>query len=529
MCRQVATAQRKAPGVRLIVQHQLVHDLAGVLMKIFLRVCIALLVARYTGVVISGDWPMRGRDSSRNAVSLETDAPADWQIATDRDSLRKSPNTVQKNVLWTARLGSYSLADPVIANGLVWLGTNNDSPRDPAVKQDASVLMCFRERDGKFLYQYVSPRLEEGKRFDWEYAGLASSPLVEGDRLWFCNNRCEIICLDIGPLHTGKGEPRLLWKIDMRKELGVMPRAVMIGNNGIHCSVASYHDLIYVNTTNARGYEKVPAPEAPSLVCLQKNTGRVVWSDNSPGARILDVQHGSPLVVEVEGQAQVIMGQGDGWLRSFNARTGKLLWEFDINFKTPGSRLIYEENRNYFIATPVFYSNRIYIASGRHADFGERSGRLVCLTPTKLGDVSSELEDDSGRGKPNPNSALVWEYSGQGEEVMGRAISSVAIHKNILIAPDFAGLIHCLAADSGQMHWVHDTKTHIYGAPLIVDGKIYLGNEDGDVYIFELAKKKRLIVKHCVNGPLYASPVFANGVLYITSGNHLDAIKTEKW
>ena len=111
--------------------------------------------------------------------------------------------------------------------------------------------MCFDERDGKFLYQYVSPRLPEGREVDWPGSSQSASPLIEKDRLWFCNNRCEVICLDIAPLLARTGAPKVVWKVDMPGQFGVVPRAVMIGSNTSHCSIAAYRDLIYVNTTNA--------------------------------------------------------------------------------------------------------------------------------------------------------------------------------------------------------------------------------------------------------------------------------------
>ena len=122
----------------------------------------------------AADWPMLGRDNTRNAVSPEKGAPARWQVEERKDGLHTRPAW---NVPWKAQLGSVNFASPVVAGGLVWVGTNNARPRDPKVKGDASVLMCFRERDGRFLWQYVSPRLPSDHE-DASYAGLGCSPLA---------------------------------------------------------------------------------------------------------------------------------------------------------------------------------------------------------------------------------------------------------------------------------------------------------------------------------------------------------------
>src|SRR5206468_1077250 len=102
---------------------------------------------------------------------------------------------------------------------------------------------------------------------------------------------------------------------------------------GFTCSIGtSYRGRIYVSTGNGVGEDlkTVPAPNAPSLVCLDRDTGKVLWSDCSP-VDILHSQWSSPLVIEVKGRGQVIAAQGDGWVRSFDALSGELIWKFDTN------------------------------------------------------------------------------------------------------------------------------------------------------------------------------------------------------
>src|SRR6267142_140805 len=95
-----------------------------------------------------------------------------------------------------AALGSQSYGNVVVAGGQVYVGTNNELTRDPKQGGDRGVLMCFRESDGEFLWQQTNEKLAAGRVNDWPFQGVCSSPLVEGDRLYYVTNRCEVVCLD---------------------------------------------------------------------------------------------------------------------------------------------------------------------------------------------------------------------------------------------------------------------------------------------------------------------------------------------
>jgi outer membrane protein assembly factor BamB len=451
------------------------------------------------------DWPMLGRDKTRNPVSPEGNAPIEWDVKTGR------------NIKWKAPLGSICVSQPIVADGLIWIGSNNDSPHDPTLKGPGGVLACFRERDGKFLYQHVS--IVTNRR---TAIGMAGSAMVEGGRLWFVSTAAEILCFDTATLRRGKGLPEPVWRLDMLGDLGIHPVVDVMGGKGM-CSIgASHGEFIYVITGNGVDWSRpnILAPLAPALVCVNKNTGKVVWEDNSPGTNILFGEVASPLVIETGGAAQVIAPQGDGWARSFEAKTGKLLWKFDINPKATKQGTFRNLFLNFFLNSPVFHAERVYIAGGRNVESGEGPGRLVCLDPSKRGDLSLELEDRPGTGKPNPNSGAVWHF-----DELGRTMSNVAVHDGLVAAVDFSGVLYCLDAATGRKLWKHDMKAHVWGSPLIVDGKIYLGNEDGDFYVFELAREKNLLFNAEFQAPVYSSPIFANGVLYIATTEELFAIQ----
>jgi outer membrane protein assembly factor BamB len=101
-----------------------------------------------------------------------------------------------ENLRWVAKLGSQSYGNVTVANGRVFIGTNNENPRDPRHVGDRSILLCFDEKTGDLLWQLVVPKLASGKVNDWESLGLLSSPTSEGDRVYVVTSRCEVLCLD---------------------------------------------------------------------------------------------------------------------------------------------------------------------------------------------------------------------------------------------------------------------------------------------------------------------------------------------
>jgi hypothetical protein len=246
--------------------------------------------------MVSQDWPMWGGTAQRNMTSTIKGLPDSWDVRTGT------------NIKWKAQIGSTSNGNPVVADGKIFLGTNNENPRNPEITGDKGVLMCFRESDGKFLWQAVTDKLDSTGEQDWPEQGVCSSPAVEGKRLYYVSNRGELICLDTegfmdgrndGPfqdeVHKGPTDADIIWKLDMTKDLGVS-QLFMASS-----SPAIWEDLVFVATSNGRDAsdEKVLAPKAPSFLAVNKNTGKVVWQDNSPGEGILHGQWSSPALAQV--------------------------------------------------------------------------------------------------------------------------------------------------------------------------------------------------------------------------------------
>ena len=508
------------------------------------------------------DWPQWGGTSLRNNTPEGRNIPTDWDADTGR------------NVKWTAALGSQSYGNPVVANGKVYVGTNNQRgylERYPPTV-DLGCLLCFDEKTGEFLWQHSSEKLPTGRVHDWPQQGICCAPYVEGDRLWFVSSRGLVICCDAEGFHDGendgpfrdepnenKDEADVVWQVDMMAELGVSQ------HNMCSCSVTCLGDLLFVITGNGvdESHVNIPAPNAPSFLCMDRNTGKVHWTDNSPGVNVLHGQWSSPAAAVLGGVPQVLFPGGDGWLYSFKAEatpSPELLWKFDCNPKESKYVLGGRADRNHLIGTPVVYDGLVYIAVGEDPEHGEGVGHLYCIDPTKRGDVSPHLvfnkrdpstpiphkrlqalEPDLGDFlKENPNSAMVWHYgaplekdpnakpakfSENPEKDMHRTCGSAAVKDGLLVIVDFSGFAHCFDAKTGEHLWGHDLLAASWGSPLIVENKIYIGDEDGDLTIFELSRELKVINEINMGNSVYTTPIVAGDVLYIANRTHLYAIE----
>jgi outer membrane protein assembly factor BamB len=550
----------------------------------------ALAVAGLAGPPKAGksDHVMFGGTPARNRVNT-----------VDRDVVEKPNPADAKALKWKADLGSASwIGLPTISGGRVFVGTNNNKPRNPRDTEknsegevepiDKGILMCFDEATGKFLWQAVHDKLPGGSVRDWPDIGIISTPLVEGDRVYYVSNRCTLVCLDVNGFADGnqgmatekykeKTDADFIWELDMIKDLGVFP------HNSSISSPMIVGDLVYAVTSNGvdENHKNIPKPDAPSFIAVDKKTGAVVWKSNLPGKNILHGEWSSPAFADVGGVKQAIFPGGDGWLYSFTADKGELVWKFDANPKSAVHEIGGAGDKSDFIGTPVVAEGKLYIGTGQDPEHFTGLAHFYCIdlakalknaAKNKERDVSPELvaaveKDEEGRpkfiGKPNPASALAWKYGGADERPFvprdfrfGRTMSKACVIDGFVYISEIAGYLHCLEADTGAKFWQYDLKGEIWGSPYYADGKIFQAASD-ELFVFKaskarvvideidnpqakqqvdftrLLKAKRkqvegeyLIAKVEFDAPIRSTPVVANGVLYVKTERMLYAFKS---
>lgn len=490
----------------------------------------AIFIVLMGSAAFAADWPHWGGNGSRNMVSPEKGVPESANPGEAPDADQLAPDA-SNSVRWVVKLGSQTYGNPTVAGGRVFVGTNNDSPRDPKFAGDRGVLMCFDEATGEFLWQLAVPKHPAGRNIDWEFVGLCSSPAVDANRVYLVTNRCEIICLDVqgmangndgpfkeeaayfgtrnNPIDPGPADADVIWRFDMLDGLGVYPRYQTSS------AVLIIGDRLYATTSNSVDWtgKHTPAPNAPALVCLDKNTGKLLAEEKSGiSARTFTSNWSSPAYAEINGKPLVVFGGGDGWCYGFDLGLREI-WRYDCNPQEyrvlDGKPVKYESPKgpSEIIATPVVKDGRVYVGIGQDPEKGDGAGAFHCIDGAQTGDIT-----EAGR---------LWRFT-----EINRSMSTASVSDDGLVyIADYAGFIYCLDALTGKQLWKHDTEGRLWGSTLLADSRVYAGNENGVLTVLAAGREKKKLGEIDFGSTLYSTPVAANGALYIATDKHLYKIE----
>ncbi len=497
-----------------------------------------LLLCLLTTFLSAADQPQWGERNTRNMISSERGLPDTFELST------------KQNVAWAVPIGTQTHATPMVAHGRIYIGTNNAQPRDPALAADSGVLLCLDEEDGHLLWQMVVPKRTEDQYFDWPKTGMSSPVTVEGDRAYTVTNRGEVVCLDVlgmangndGPFKDeaahchphgapppefkpavadpaetfpppGSKDADILWLYDMPAEAGTWP------HDGAHSSILIQGDYLYLNTGNGvdNTHRVVRRPDAPSLIVLEKKTGRLVAEDGEKiGDNIFHATWSSPSFAVINGQPLIFFAGGDGVVRAYKTITAsppagtvaklERVWSFDFDPEAPKQKVhLFTTNRQEgpsdIYGMPVVLQNRIYVAGGGDIFWGKNAAWMKCFDATQTGDVTTK--------------ALRWSTP-----LGNHTMTTPAIVEGLVFIADTRSL-HCLDAETGKEYWAQELGGDVWASPLAADGKIYIGTRKGDFWILAASKTQRVLANIPGKSPISATTTAANGAIYIATQEQL--------
>lgn len=304
------------------------------------------------------DWP-QWRGPERTGVSLETGLLKEWP--------KEGPK-----LLWQVKeIGSGYSTPAVVGDRIYVLGSEG---------LDNEFVEALSLKDGKRLWSTRLGKVGNPKQ-NPNFPAARSTPSVDGEVLYALGSDGDLACIE-----TGTGKVR--WQKSLRADFGGRPG-----------------DWAYAESPLVDGGSLIctPGGTEATLVCLDKQTGAVIWKSSVPGGD--DAAYSSAIAVEVGGVRQYVQVLRKG-LVGVEAKTGKFLWRYDrtvsrygANIPTPlaSDGLIYsagagtggalvklKAREGAFEAAEVYFSPKLPTAIGGEVKigdlmFGTTAEALVCL------------------------------------------------------------------------------------------------------------------------------------------------------
>ena len=241
---------------------------------------------------------------------------------------------------------------------------------------------------------------------------------------------------------------------------------------------------------------------------FDKKTGQTVWV-SSPQARHWDTNYSTPIITTVNGVRLAIAGGTDGVFHALKAATGEPVWKLDVSKRALNNSVV-------MVGTDV-------IATHSEENFDTSEMGLITRFDATL---KGEIKKDQTK----------WFVHGP---QIGFPTPVVDEQAGVMYAVDNGAIAMAFDISNGTRLWEHKLGTLQKGSPVLADGKLYVGTENGRVYILKPSKTGVEVLDDdtlpqskyggtgdAVPGPesIVASPAVANGRVYIASMDALYAI-----
>lgn len=397
------------------------------------------------GLLTAGDWPQwRGPGRSGHASG---------------DSAAVASLPKELNPKWKLNVGGGHSGIIVAGSKAIFLDENGS--REVAHVVDAAT--------GRELWQ-----IDYAERFQDEWgAGPRATPIVDGDKLYVqaCNG--EFRCLNLA-------DGKAIWQTSFEKDFKVKflgskaneGTASRRGNNG---SGVIDGDRIVLPVGNTQG---------ASLVCFNKNTGKVLWKAGNDEAA-----YSSLVAATLAGIRQVVAFTADALLGA-DMETGRILWR--VPLKTNAKR---------HAASPVI------------------SGDNVIVNSHTIGLVAFKISREGSGFK----AVEAW----RNNDLKINLATPVLVDGHLYSQGANRDYV-CVDAATGQQKWAQTgfgLGKKDYASTIAVGKNLLVLTEDGNLILLEAnpAKYSELgRVQVC--GNTWSHPAFADGKFFVRDVRSLQCI-----
>ena len=423
-------------------------------------VLVAGLVAGAIAVTGAANWP-EWRGPSRDGHSTETNLPSKWSPAGE-------------NLAWRIPIGSRS--SPVVFGNRIYLNTPTG---DLAHTQER--LVALDAETGKIVWERrFSLYLSDVPQHRSSWASPAVDP--ETGNIYLFTVAAQLIC--VAP------DGKVLWDRSLPDEYGAVTThggrttsPIVEGDKVIlNALVLAWGDL---NRTGNRYF------------AFDKKTGQTVWIA-SPQTKHYDTNYSSPIVGTIDGTRALIVGGTDGAYHALKLNTGEQMWSIEVSKRA-------------ILNSPLFRDNVAYITHGEENMDTTEMGMIAAVDATRSGVLTPD--------------AFTWRTRG----FLPTFASPVADAER-LYTMDNSAIVGAFDLKTGARLWEKTLGTLQKGSPVLADGKLYVGTENGKFFILRPSATGVEVLDEDLLGtaqtpePIIASPIVADGRVYVTSMDALYAI-----
>lgn len=389
-------------------------------------------------VAMAENWPC-WRGPRGDGTSLETSIPTQWSAT--------------NNIAWKVAVPGEGHSSPILWNGRLFLTT--------AVKESGErVLLSLDRKTGELLWQQTVIKAPlEAKNNENSYA--SATPATDGEKIY-------ATFLD--------GDQVVVAAYDfIGKQLWLSRPGGFKNQWGFSHTPVLFEDKVIV-VLYSKGENFV--------VALSRADGKTMWKTSAENPT---QSFSPPLIREMAGRPQMI-APGNKGVRSYDPRTGKMLWFVDG---------LADDS----VITPVYH---------------EKSGLVLTCTswPAK---VLVAVKPD-GEGNVT-GSKVAWKSS----EGAPYVPSPIAVGDWFFTSSFGGKAAHCFEAATGKILWKEPMGLH-HASPVSANGLVYFLNDDGVMHVVKAGPKYELVARNELGEKTYASPVLSDGQIFLRGFKNLYCI-----
>jgi outer membrane protein assembly factor BamB len=413
------------------------------------------------------NWPT-WRGPTHNGISKEKGIPTEW-------------TKNKENIAWRLELPGPSGATPVVWDDRIYLSS---------AQGDDLVLMCVSTAGKELWKQVVTSGNKQARAGEGNSA--SPSPATDGKHVWCFFGNGVLACFD----RDGKE----VWKLDVQDRYGKIDIQF-----GMTMTPVLHGDHLYLQLIHGTwGGPYIVG----KVVKLNKKDGSEVWQVERQTGADDECKHSyaSPILYE-DGDTKFLITHGANCSVGHDLKTGSELWRVaGLNGTTDFNKNPYD-NTFRMVASP-----------------GVAPGTIV-LPTCKRGPVLAFKVNESLHGTlTEPNGAFRWSFEKTPD------VPIPLIHEGLVYLCMADGRLACMDLESGaQQYFERAHGAQHRSSPLAVDGHVYLAAKDGAITVVKQGRKFEVVAENSMNGEgVTASPLVANGTLYIRSAAALYAIRSPK-